>query len=1116
MIRREPARCLLLLFVCSCSQAEELNTAVENNATTRKATTLQFSKWSGEINVPDPVAIGFDNMGRAYVTQTQRRKSQDLDIRANREWIPSDVALETVTDKIDFYHRELAPGDDEENAKHVGDLNKDGRHDFRDLMVLSEKIHLLEDTDGDGTADSVKEFANNFQTEVTGIAAGVMHHDGEVYATIAPDVWKLRDTDGDGQSDDREILATGFGLHIAYAGHDMHGLTVGPDGKIYWSVGDKGISATSKEGKRFHYPNQGGVLRCNPDGSEFEVFAHGLRNVQELAFDQWGNLFGVDNDADKPGERERFVYIVKGMDAGWRCNYQYRGNDYDPWMAEKLWQPWHEGQPSYIVPPISHSIDGPAGFAFNPGTALSPQYKDFFFLTGAPGGHQIAFKVEPDRASFKMIEEHKIGSGVPLVGINFAPDGGLYGVDWGGGYPLNQKGAIWKIDDPRFAASENRREVKTLLADNFENRDTNALIDLLGHEDQRIRLRAQFELARQNALDEFISVVADGNPLLTRVHGIWGLGQLARAGNRDARAKLHALLSEFEEPELTFQTMRCLRDTKSANGTHGSMMLMHSSPKVRFMSAMVLADHPTPNASRHLSTAAKRTNKDETYLRCALARALGSCETEETLLTWKTKPDELMQLLAVVALRHQKSANLGEFTFGTSDAVATEAALAIHDDFSVPDAMPSLARALTTSECKTEAFVRRAINANFRIGDTASATRLMDYVLNQNVETKYRVAALRAIGAWHACPPLDFVTGRARTYGDRETPSEADLAEVFSRLLVDPDPKIASAALSYTAKLGIDVKSHVLVKIVRNESEPKPKRVAAIQLLATKESPNELAELAREISFMLDPEMRVAGLSLLSAIPRDKAMWIVREVLFERNSRRRFKSSTKERQLALTEFGKLAESKIDHQKLTDFVKAWEKGDHDVNDMRLEISEAAELRRNEIEKIDQILIAVEQDRNKRTTDPVAAYDDCLVGGDQQRGKELFFNHIGAQCVRCHKIGKRGSAVGPSLDGIAGRRDSSYLLRAIVAPSFDIDNNFRTTIVVLDDATTTQGVLVKSDDKTTVLRDAQGKDVEINNETIEETIEQEISMMPEMAKVLSRREIRDLVAYLTSLR
>ncbi len=227
--------------------------------------TLEFTKWSGTLNVPDPVAISFDAQGRAYVTQTQRRKAQDLDIRSNSDWVTLDVGLQSVQEKRELFHRELAAGnDDPRNAARVKDYNGDGVHDYRDLIVISERIHRLEDTDNDGTADVI-------------------------------------------------------GLHIAYGGHDMHGLTVGPDGKIYWSIGDKGISVTSREGRRFHYPNQGGVLRCNPDGSDFEVFAHGLRNVQELAFDEFGNLFGVDNDSDQQGEKERFVYIVPGMDAGWPC-----------------------------------------------------------------------------------------------------------------------------------------------------------------------------------------------------------------------------------------------------------------------------------------------------------------------------------------------------------------------------------------------------------------------------------------------------------------------------------------------------------------------------------------------------------------------------------------------------------------------------------------------------------------------------------------------------------------------------------------------------------------------------------------------------------------------------
>ena len=231
----------------------------------------------------NPVAVAVDNDGSIYVTETTRRKVADLDIREVTWWIPEDLSHTSIADKQDFFRKNITS---ERFKKHpsLKDHNRDGSIDWKDLTVHSEKIHKLVDSDGDGIADKATLFADGFNTEVTGIAAGVLARNGDVYATIAPDVWKLRDTDGDGKADERKAIASGFGVHINYAGHDMHGLTFGPDGKLYWTIGDKGTNVTSGD-KQWIYPHEGALLRCNPDGSDFEVFARGLRNVQEIAFD---------------------------------------------------------------------------------------------------------------------------------------------------------------------------------------------------------------------------------------------------------------------------------------------------------------------------------------------------------------------------------------------------------------------------------------------------------------------------------------------------------------------------------------------------------------------------------------------------------------------------------------------------------------------------------------------------------------------------------------------------------------------------------------------------------------------------------------------------------------
>ena len=122
----------------------------------------------------------------------------------------------------------------------------------------------------------------------------------------------------------------------------------------------------------------------------------------------------------------------------------------------------------------------------------------------------------------------------------------------------------------------------------------------------------------------------------------------------------------------------------------------------------------------------------------------------------------------------------------------------------------------------------------------------------------------------------------------------------------------------------------------------------------------------------------------------------------------------------------------------------------------------------------------------------------------------------RCARCHRVGKNGSTVGPNLQSIGRTRDTKHLLRAIVAPSADIEPKYRTQTIILDSGKSISGVLVRKNDSTTVLADNQGKEITINNDEIDDAVEQNISIMPDMTKALSRREIRDLVAYLQSLR
>ena len=108
-----------------------------------------------------------------------------------------------------------------------------------------------------------------------------------------------------------------------------------------------------------------------------------------------------------------------------------------------------------------------------------------------------------------MVDEHVFHQGLMASAINFGPDGAAYIADWDGMWMPNEKGAIYRVDDPRQAGSPLRQEVQQLLASDFEHAREELLYRALEHADQRVRLKAQFEWVRRDALEALVEVVQD-------------------------------------------------------------------------------------------------------------------------------------------------------------------------------------------------------------------------------------------------------------------------------------------------------------------------------------------------------------------------------------------------------------------------------------------------------------------------------------------------------------------------------------------------------------------------------------------------------------------------------
>ena len=125
---------------------------------------------------------------------------------------------------------------------------------------------------------------------------------------------------------------------------------------------------------------------------------------------------------------------------------------------------------------------------------------------------------------------------------------------------------------------------------------------------------------------------------------------------------------------------------------------------------------------------------------------------------------------------------------------------------------------------------------------------------------------------------------------------------------------------------------------------------------------------------------------------------------------------------------------------------------------------------------------------------------------------------ASCLRCHRIGNRGSQIGPDLSAIGKRFDSRALLQSIIEPSKVVDPKYKYTSYRLDDGRVVTGrpVGVNRERIEVETDPISGKTATIVRADILESKIADISPMPQgLLNTLTRDEIRELVVYLLTL-
>jgi len=1091
------------------SIARNLSQKIRDEANVQLDGELELSLWASDSLVNDPIAISVAPDGRIFYTRATRQRSSEFDIRGHRDWMTASLAFETVEDRREFL-RETFSEDTEQSERYLQDLNEDGTRDWRDLAVEKEQVWFVTDESKDGVADRSQLYLEDFGDEVTDVANGIEYANGEVYISVGPDLWKTKDEDGDGIADETTSLSHGWIVHVGFSGHGMSGVTVGPQGRIWWGAGDVGMNVVDKEGNEHKYPNRGTVVRCEPDGSNFEVFAMGVRNTHEFTFDDYGNLITVDNDGDHSGERERLVYLIDGSDTGWRINWQFgkytdpSNNDYKVWMDERMHLPREAEQAAYFLPAIQNYVNGPTGMVYNPGTALGPEYYDHFFVAefrGNPSNSPIhAFTLEPEGAGFKLGNTREVVSGLLPTGIDFGADGALYFGDWINGWGVKDEGRIWKLDLPGGMTSPIRQETQQLLNTDMTAVSLDSLQLLLGHQDQRVRKASQFELVKRGdeGLEVLRSVANNGEEQLARIHAIWGISQLARKNN-GVGSELTPLLDD-PDSEIVAQAAKMIGEARyRPAGEQLIGLLANTDPRVRFMAIEALGRIKDKSAVEPIINVVRENDDSDTYLRMGAMIALGRIGDVEAMTALRDDPSRAVRTVAVVALRRMEDPAIAEYLQDGDEYIVAEAARAINDDLSIPDALPALAATLDEDRFTSEPLLRRAINANLRVGDQESVDRLSRYAARASAPAELRAEAIATLANWGHPSLFDRVDGRYRGELERDSTVAAEaLAGNVETLIRSGDEAVRVAAIQAAGKLGMEQTIAQLTELLERERSPLV-RVEALNALYLLDAP----ELDRSLeSALADREgtVRARALELLpsSNISTERSLSLYDKIL---NG-----GSIVEQQSALQGLSRLPGDAA--QELLRKLLVRLEAKTIPNEVQLDLAEAVETHGDP--ELNQLLT----DYAGELHPDLGLYALALEGGDARRGRGIFYQNESAQCVRCHAVFEYGGNVGPGLAGIGEVLTKQQLLEAVIRPSARMAPGYETVLVTLSDSSMVAGIVMDRSD--------EGLKLKIGKEDIQTIASADIaeeetlpSSMPSVEGVLSRREIRDLVAFLASL-
>jgi putative membrane-bound dehydrogenase-like protein len=304
-----------------------------------------------------------------------------------------------------------------------------------------DRILILEDTNGDGKADTSKVF---YQGEDVNAALGIVVLGNKVIVSVSPNVFVFTDDNGDDLPDSKEILFQG--IEGVDHDHGVHAFVFGPDGRLYFNFGNNGKQLLDKNGGAvwdIHGQEivangkpyrEGMAFRMNMDGTNLEVLGHNFRNPFEIAIDSYGGLWQSDNDDD--GNRgTRINYVMEYGNYGYRdvltgANWRERRTGWDSDIPKRH---WHLNDPGTVPNVLQTGSGSPCGIVVYEDNMLPQKFQNR--PIHAEPGHNVvrAYNIEESKAGYTATLENMVTSQDDWFrpdDVTIAADGSLFISDW--------------------------------------------------------------------------------------------------------------------------------------------------------------------------------------------------------------------------------------------------------------------------------------------------------------------------------------------------------------------------------------------------------------------------------------------------------------------------------------------------------------------------------------------------------------------------------------------------------------------------------------------------------------------------------------------------------------